>query len=181
MSLDTQSPPKVSVAIVGAGLGGLAIAAFLRTCPQYSVAIYERRPQYFIESSAAIGLRMSGISIVKQLGINRQDIRAVIGTGYRTFNLREELMSESYLDVGPDGDGTMWYALRQDLWDLLLRKVTAEDGPGEPVKVFYESRIVDTDADTGFLGFEDGSSVEVDLIIGKLSTLVNASKPVRAR
>ncbi|KAL4893110.1 hypothetical protein BDV59DRAFT_202090 [Aspergillus ambiguus] len=162
----TTSPPKLRVAIIGGGIAGLAAAAFLRKCPQFSVTVYERRGSDFMESSAALGMRTNGIAIAKQLGITREEIHAVVGAGYRTYNLHEEEMSRSLVGDGPDGDGALWFVFRQDLKDALLRRVTADDGEGMPIRVLYGSHIIGVEAETGVVRFANGTTIQVDLIIG---------------
>lgn len=169
MSFDSKSSPKLRVVIIGAGIAGSAAAAFLRKYPQYEITVHERRGKDFKESSAALGVRINGISILKQLGIRREEIRAVMGAGYRSYNLKEEEMSKSKLGEGPDGDGTLWFVFRQDLKDVLLRRVTSDVGEGDPIRVFYGSHVVEIEPETGMVKFEDGASIIADLIIGKQS------------
>ncbi|KAH8721525.1 hypothetical protein GQ44DRAFT_761890 [Phaeosphaeriaceae sp. PMI808] len=166
MSSRTTPTPKLRVAIIGGGIAGLSIAAFLRKQSQYSVTVYERREADFKESSAAIGMRTNGISIAKQIGITREEIRAVAGAGYRSYNLQEEEMSKSLVGNGPDGDGALWFVFRQDFKDALVQKVTGQDGEGVPIKVLYGTHVVGVEPTTGVVEFADGMSVEADLIIG---------------
>ncbi|KGO71656.1 Monooxygenase, FAD-binding [Penicillium expansum] len=166
MPLNTRYPSKLRVVIIGAGIAGLSAAAFLRKCPQYDITVHERRGKDFKESSAALGVGINGISILKQLGIKRNEIRAIMGAGYRTYNTQEEEMSKSQLGRGPDEDGTLWFVFRQDLKDVLLQRVTSEVGEGNPIKVLYGSCIVGVDPETGVVEFEDGTSIIADLIIG---------------
>jgi salicylate hydroxylase len=163
----TSSPrPILSVAIIGSGIAGLSAAAILRKYPQFSITVYERRQADFKESSAAIGIRTNGISIVKQLGISREEICAVVGAGYRTYNLQEEEMSKSLVGDGPDGDGALWFVFRQDFKDALLDRVTGENGEGKPINVLYGTHVVRVEPEIGVVGFADGTSLKADLIIG---------------
>ncbi|KAJ5186703.1 hypothetical protein N7449_011467 [Penicillium cf. viridicatum] len=166
MSQNLSSASKLRVAVIGGGISGLATAAFLRKCPQYSITVYERRGADFKETSATFGLRGSGISIVKQLGITKQEINGIVGAGYRIYNTREELMSKAQLGNGPDGDGDLWFVFRQDLKDALLRRATSEEGKGKPIQIMYGSHIVRVDPEAGRIHFADRASVDVDLIIG---------------
>lgn len=159
---------KLRVVIVGAGIAGLSFAAYLRKYPQFSVVVYERRGAKYKESSAAIGLRSNGISIAKQLGISREEIRAVIGTGYRTYNIHEEEMSKSDVSPGPDADGALWFVFRQDLKDALVKKVTSMEGEGEPIKIIQNGHVVKVDPEAGIVELSDGKTIEADLIVGTL-------------
>lgn len=158
---------KLRIAVIGGGIAGLSAAAFLRKYPQFSITVYERREADFKESSAAIGIRSNGISVAKQLGISKEEIQAVVGAGYRTYNLQEEEMSKSLVGSGPDGDGALWFVFRQDFKDALLQRVTSEEGEWQSVKVLYGSHIVRVEPEAGVMEFADGSLVEADLIIGK--------------
>lgn len=167
MSHNATNGPGLRVTVIGGGIAGLAAAAFLRRHAQFNITVYERRDADFRENSAAIGMRTNGISIAKQLGITREEIRGVIGAGYRTYNIKEELMSRSLVGDGPDGEGALWFIFRQDLKDALLRRVTEESGVGKPIKVVYGSRVVRVDPEAGVVDFADGTSVASDLVIGK--------------
>ncbi|KAF2853352.1 FAD/NAD(P)-binding domain-containing protein [Plenodomus tracheiphilus IPT5] len=166
MSQKSTSVPQLRVAIIGAGIAGLSLAACLRKHPQFSVTVYERREADYTESSAAVGLRTNGISIVKHLGITRQEIRAVVGAGYRTYNLQEEQMSKSLVGFGPDGQGALWFVFRQDLKDALLRKATNSDSEGEPVPVLYGAHVVGVEPEAGIIELAHGEFMKVDLIVG---------------
>lgn len=166
MTVNTTAS-RLRVAIIGGGIAGLAAAGFLRKHPQYIVTVYELRSEDWKESSAALGLQTNGTSIVEQLGITRKEIRADMGSGYRTYNIREEQMSTGRVAFRPDGETGFWFVHRQDLKDALLRRVSGIDGDGEPVQVVYDSHIVGIEPELGILKFADRPSVEADLIIGK--------------
>ncbi|KAG8163086.1 hypothetical protein KVR01_007564 [Diaporthe batatas] len=157
---------RLSVSIIGGGIAGLSAAAFLRKHAQLSITIYERREAGFSETSAGIGVMKNGIAILKQLGIDREEVRGVIAAGWRTYNLQEEEVSTSLAGDGPDGEGNVWAIFRQDLRDALLRIVEDVKGDEQPVKVVYQSRVVGLDPEAGLVQFADGTSVKSDLIIG---------------
>ncbi|KAJ6086270.1 hypothetical protein N7486_010551 [Penicillium sp. IBT 16267x] len=165
MTVNT-TPSKLRVAIIGGGIAGLAAAGFLRKHPQYIVTVYELRSEDWQESSAALGHQTNGSSIVEQLGITREEIRADTGSGYRTYNIREEQMSKGRVAVRPGGETGFRFVHRQDLKDALLRRVTGIEGEGEPIQVVYDSHIVEIEPELGILKFADRPSIEADLIIG---------------
>ncbi|KAJ6086370.1 hypothetical protein N7486_010651 [Penicillium sp. IBT 16267x] len=166
MPSTSTSSCKLRVAIIGGGIAGLSAAAFLRKYHQYSITVYERRGADSKESSAALGLGINGISAIKQLGINRKEIRGVVGAGWQTYNIREEEISKARVGDGQDGDDGLWLVYRQDLKDALLRRVKSEDGEGPPVRVLYDKHVVDVNPEAGVVEFADGTAVEADLIIG---------------
>ncbi|KAJ5494541.1 hypothetical protein N7463_010628 [Penicillium fimorum] len=163
--MTNSTPDKLRVAIIGGGIAGLAAAAFLRKNRHCNITVYERRDADSQETSAGLGLGPNGISIAKQLGIDRKEIHGVVGAGYRTYNIHEKEISKSRISGGQDEDAGLWLVYRQDLKDALLRRVTG-DGDGEAIKVLYGCHIVKVDPETGVVEFEDGTSVEADLVIG---------------
>ncbi|KAJ5302328.1 hypothetical protein N7508_007191 [Penicillium antarcticum] len=163
---NSTSSSKLRVAIIGGGIAGLSAAAFLRKNRHCSIIVYERRDADSQETSAGLGLGANGISIVKQLGIDRKEISGVVGAGYRTYNIHEKEISKSRVGDEQDGDCGLWLVYRQDLKDALLRRVTSEDEDGEAINVLYGCHIVNVDPEAGVVEFADGSSVEADLIIG---------------
>ena len=167
MPINSASPYKLRVAIIGGGIAGLSAAAFLRKNRHFNIIVYERRDADSQEPSAALGLGANGISIVKQLGIDREEIRGVEGAGYRTYNIHEKEISKTRVDNGQDGDCGLWLIYRQDLKNALLRRVTSRDGDGEAIKILYGCHIVNVDPEAGVVEFADGTSIEADLIIGK--------------
>jgi salicylate hydroxylase len=167
MPTNIAPPNKLRIAIIGGGVAGLSAAAFLRKNRHFNIIVYERRDADAQETSAALGLGPNGISVVKQLGIDRKEIRAVVGAGYRTYNIHEKEISKSRIGDGQDEDSGMWLIYRQDLKDALLRRVTCVDGDGEAVKILYGCHIVNVDPEGGVIEFANGTSVEADLIIGK--------------
>jgi salicylate hydroxylase len=167
MPTNSASPCKLRVAIIGGGIAGLSAAAFLRKNHHFTITVYERRDADSQETSAALGLGPNGISIAKQLGIDRKEIRGVVGAGYRTYDIHEKEISKSRIGDGQDEDSGMWLVYRQDLKDALLRRATSGDGDGEAINILYGCHIVDVDPEAGIVEFADGTSVEADLIIGK--------------
>ncbi|CAI7596299.1 unnamed protein product [Penicillium pancosmium] len=163
---NSASSCKIRVAIIGGGIAGLSAAAFLRRNRHCNIVIYERREADSRETSAALGLGANGISIVKQLGIDRKELRGVVGAGYRTYNIHEKEVSKSRIGDGQNGDCGMWLVYRQDLKDALLRRVASEDSDVEAIKIVYGCHIMKLEPETGVIEFADGTSAEADLIIG---------------
>lgn len=166
------------VAIIGAGIAGLATAAFLRTLPRVAaVTLYERRPEARArdEPSAALGLWVDGIAAVRDgLGLAAADLAAVVGVGARTLDAAAREVSRAR------APGGVWLMFRADLRDALERCARGEDagggatvgegragaGVGAEVRIEYAKKMVRVDAEKGIVWFEDGMRVEADLVVG---------------
>ena len=162
---------RLRVAVIGGGIAGISTAAFLWKHQQFSMTVYERRDATFAEATAAIGIRTNGILIIKQLGMSRQEIQAVLGAGYKTYNLQEVEMSRSEVGDGLDCDGALWFVFRQDLKDVLLARVMCKHNEGEPMIVVYGSHVVRVEPEEGFVDFANGSRIEADLIVGTYESI----------
>lgn len=150
---------KGKIIIIGAGLGGLALAQGLRNTG-YEVTVFERdesatsRPQGF-----RISIRSLGMRALKALLLSSQENRladakiADVGDG---FTLADKHM-EPFFSV-PQGNDAAVQFLRSELRELL------QDG----IQIEWNKQLVRVE-DTGeqaIAYFEDGSKVKGDLLVG---------------
>ncbi|KAH0432237.1 hypothetical protein CcaCcLH18_06592 [Colletotrichum camelliae] len=154
---------SLRVAIIGGGIAGLAAARVLRE--QHDVTIYERNASDTAEAGAAVGLGPNGTKMAKFMGLTKESLRAVVSSGFRTFDHTGALLKESRMDCAKAFGSEWWMVHRQDLKDALLEAATGE-GPGKPAKIIFESRVENVDPENGLIQLGDGSIVEADLIIG---------------
>ncbi|KAF9881535.1 hypothetical protein CkaCkLH20_00681 [Colletotrichum karsti] len=157
---------RLQVAIIGGGIAGLAAARILRE--RHDVTIYERNAPETPEAGAAVGLGPNGTKMAKALGLSRESLKAVISSGFRTFDQSGNLLKESRIDCAKAFGSEWWMVHRQDLKDALFEAATS-DGPkwtGNPAKVDFNSRVDGVDPMTGLITFRDGLTVKADLIIG---------------
>jgi 6-hydroxynicotinate 3-monooxygenase len=154
---------RKTIAIIGAGLGGLSVAGFLQRAG-FPVTVYEQAPA-FSRIGAGIILSANAMKAFRRLGIE-QDL---IETGIRP---------ESYVSRAWDSGETMYQIKfdaasearyggpyinihRGDLHGVLERVVT-------PGTIAFEHRLVglDESREAVRLSFENGVRVEADIVIG---------------
>lgn len=161
----TEHTP-LRVAIIGGGIAGLAAARVLRE--QHDVTVYERNASDTAEAGAAVGLGPNGTKMAKSLGLAKESLKAVVSSGFRTFDQTGALLKESRMDCAKAFGSEWWMVHRQDLKDALFEAATGEgsEWPGKPAKIVFKSRVENVDPENGLIQLGDGSIVEADLIIG---------------
>jgi len=155
----------VRVAIVGAGLGGLAAAALLaRADADFDVQVFEQARD-FRKLGAGIQVAPNMVRVLRRIGI----ADAVIGAASvprRSLSRRAET-GELMLDFSFVHDGVLRYGEplitihRGELHAALLAAVP-------PSRVHFGRRVVDVDTDGSGarIRFEDHGTAQADLVIG---------------
>ena len=151
---------KLSVAVVGAGMGGLAVAATLRRV-DIEVQVYEQAPR-FGRIGAGIQMMPNSMKVLRGIGIEDR-LRNVAFAPYSHLNrdgytgemmrelpMPESLYSAPYLCMH-----------RADLHDALASAVPAEI-------VHLDKKLIGLDQGGGSvtLRFEDGTHVTADAVVG---------------
>jgi 6-hydroxynicotinate 3-monooxygenase len=150
----------LSVAIVGAGIGGLAVAATLRRFGMQA-HIYEQAPR-FTRIGAGIQMMPNSMKVLRQIGVDEL-LRGVSFAPYSHLNrvgdtgeiTRELPMPESLY-------GAPYLCMhRADLHEALLSALP-------PQIIHLDRRLVGIEqtADAVTLAFADGSRVTADAVIG---------------
>jgi 2-polyprenyl-6-methoxyphenol hydroxylase-like FAD-dependent oxidoreductase len=151
------------VAIIGAGLGGLAMALFLKKA-NINCTIYELRTPD-VTSAGAIMLSPNALRSLDAIGVYDR----IKGNGYHfrdlTFNTNEHKYIDAYEMGNADKYGfDAFRVYRQVILDE-LKAMVKEAG----IPIFYSkkfSRII-SDSNTGVtFAFADGEEKTVDLLIG---------------
>ncbi|KAK1710040.1 hypothetical protein CaCOL14_010491 [Colletotrichum acutatum] len=160
------SSKTLQVAIIGGGIAGLAAARVLREA--HDVTIYERNDPEVRESGAAVGLGPNGSKMAARLGLTKGSLKAVVSSGFRSYDQNGNLIKESRIDCFKGFGSEWWMVHRQDLKDALLRAATSPDLglSGNPAKIIYNSGVVQVDPQDRAVILEDGSEIKADLIIG---------------
>lgn len=152
----------MDIAIAGAGIAGLAVAAFLRR-EGHEVVVYDKLPEPAPVGSGLI-IQPTGQAVLAELGLNE----ALYQRGARIDRLfgRTNGTGRVVLDVGyaPLGEGVHGVAVhRAALFDLLLGKAIEAGAQFERSR---EIASVDVSANGSTLIFSDGRrSPSFDLVI----------------
>src|SRR6185295_12589159 len=160
LSLTAMRRGKLSIAVVGAGIGGLTVAATLRHFGM-DVQIYEQAPR-FARIGAGIQMMPNSMRVLRQIGIE-QRLRAVSFAPHSHLNrvwdtgevTRELPMPESL-------HGAPYLCMhRGDLHDALLSALPAEI-------IHLDKKLVGLEQAGGgvTLAFADGSRANADAVIG---------------
>lgn len=172
--LSTMEPQPLNVAIIGAGIGGLAFAVGLAKYPHINFTIYESRPSY-AEIGAGIGFSTNGhkaMSLISpKLWENYQSHASFNGTPEKrgigfNYEVREKgpLEGKRIVEtVMPEG-----YMLstihRKHLLSVLVETLLDK---GEKCTKFNQRLIeVDDSGEKIVCVFSDGEKLEADLVVG---------------
>ena len=151
------------VGIVGAGIGGVALARALHQ-KGIEAHLFERAPA-FGEIGAGVQMTPNAAKVLKALGVGEGLMRigflpnAMVG---RNWNDARELFRTPLREVCPRAFGAdFWHVHRADLHTILC-----EGLPTERVKFNVVCTGVTQREDSAIAHFNDGSSFEADLIVG---------------
>ncbi|KAF2104451.1 FAD/NAD(P)-binding domain-containing protein [Rhizodiscina lignyota] len=160
--------PKLSVAIIGAGVAGLAAAAGLNGHPDIEYQIYERATR-LEEIGASIALGPNGLRTLERLGVDNaldDSIAFRNKSGfpmiYRHWKTNEITSVDSHhCDVEPRHSTARFY--RADLQKALLAHVPSSR---IHLKKAFASAVYNSATDNLTISFEDGSTVTADILLG---------------
>jgi 6-hydroxynicotinate 3-monooxygenase len=151
------------IAVIGAGLGGLTVAGFLQRAG-FAITVYEQAPT-FSRIGAGIILSANATKVLRRLGIEQDLIAA--GIKAQSYVSRAWDTGAIQYEIEFDADSERRYGgpyvnvHRGDLHAVLEKAVA-------PGTIAFEHRLVDL-RETGDgmrLVFENGTTVEADLVIG---------------
>ena len=154
----TRRPLKI--AVIGAGVGGLAAAVALRACGM-EVSVHERSAE-LREIGAGLRLTPNALKALRALGCEE----AAMAVGVRldssvTRSWRSgRVISVQELSATRYGAAALAIH-RADMLDLFHQRL-----PGEILHLNAVCSGVDTDGGTAVARFADGSEIEADVIIG---------------
>ncbi|MEQ1885119.1 MAG: FAD-dependent monooxygenase [Bryobacteraceae bacterium] len=155
-----MSTNKLSIAIIGAGMGGLALASTLRRAG-FDPQIYEQA-SHFERIGAGIQMMPNSMKVLRQIGVEDK-VRASSFQPYSHLNRvwdTGEIMRE--LPMPEDLFGAPYLCMhRGDLHDALLSVL-----PREIIHTGKKLQGIDENASSVTLSFADGSKAQADAVIG---------------
>ncbi|KAJ7486821.1 FAD/NAD(P)-binding domain-containing protein [Mycena latifolia] len=162
MAPEVATPSRI--AIVGAGIAGLAAAAAFRM-EGHEVEIFESSSMNK-EIGAALGLSANALRALTHLGANLKRLRPYDMHGATWFDAQG---GEGTAEAWHDPHNTFGrYGLlchRSDLHDELKRLATAE-GPGPQATIHLKCDVLSCDPTAGTLTLKNGAVHHADLILG---------------
>ncbi|KAF8847828.1 FAD/NAD(P)-binding domain-containing protein [Acephala macrosclerotiorum] len=164
--MSSPETPKLRVAVAGAGIAGLTAAIALRKHPLIDVQLYEQAPE-LLEIGASIALGPNGLRTLERLGLQNAISDEVCYRGpsnlpmiYRHWKTGEVIGNDRHDNVDQYFHQTA-RCHRGHLHGALLDNV-----PKNIIHLGKKTVGIDVFAESVKLKFEDGSSAEVDILIG---------------
>ncbi|KAH6643376.1 hypothetical protein BKA67DRAFT_542335 [Truncatella angustata] len=155
----------LKVIVVGGGIGGLAVAGFLRA--QHDVTVLERG--HYDSQPADYGLSVvaNAFGLLQKAGVKLDNLDTVVMTHIWARNYRnEEIRTINFDTRSRFGGAPSVLAKRAKIQDELVRLATSSEFPGKPAVIQRSAKVNQVDIDSGKVLLEDGSTLHGDLIIG---------------
>ncbi|KAJ5919374.1 salicylate hydroxylase [Penicillium verhagenii] len=156
----------LEVAVVGGGIGGMAVAIAMRQAG-HLVTIYEKN-DFAGEVGASVSCAANGTRWLDKWGVNiaKGDpvvLKSMISRDWKTGEVRNEYKLDDYKERW----GHVYNMFhRQKMHTMLLSTATSRNGNGEPAELKVLHKCVAIDLESSTITFENGLNAQHDLIIG---------------
>ncbi|KAF6814073.1 salicylate hydroxylase protein [Colletotrichum sojae] len=157
---------KLSVGVVGGGIGGMSVAIALRRAG-HDVSIYERN-DFAGEVGASVSCAANGTRWLHEWGVDvaKGDpvvLKKLINRDWKTG----EPVSVYDLDDYEERWGYVYNMFHRQYMHSMLKDTALEEaGEGTPAKLFVNHKCKSIDLESGMIEFENGYSASHDLVIG---------------
>jgi salicylate hydroxylase len=151
---------RLTAAVVGGGIGGLAAAAAL-TRAGVEAAVYEQAPEIG-EIGAGVLIGPNSVRLLHRLGLAAaiDEVGGWVGEG-STYYRHDGTKVAPVMTTDSSGWAAMYGMHRADLVDVLRRAV-----PGNRVHPGHRAVSFEQDAEKARVTFENGAVAEADVVIG---------------
>lgn len=153
-------------AVVGGGIGGMAVAIALRRAG-HAVTIYERA-DFAGEVGASVSCAANGARWLHEWDVDVPSgdpvvLRSLINRDWETG---EPVSTYSLADYKKKWGYEYYMFHRQDMHAMLMESAIGEKGEGQPAKLVVNHKCRNLDVETGEVVFENGVKVKHDVVIG---------------
>ncbi|KAJ6118652.1 hypothetical protein N7471_013272 [Penicillium samsonianum] len=164
-SISSPGWRQLDIAVVGGGIGGMSAATALRRAG-HKVSIYERA-DFIGLAGASISCAANGTRWLHEWGV---DVAKGDGVILQKLISRDwttgKILTEYELDDYEERWGYVYYMFQRQCMHTMLKISALGEGEGVPAKLFLNHKCKDIDLNTGLIEFENGWSVNHDLIVG---------------